>query len=95
MKLVKEQFIHNSLDFSTAERDLLIAAHKLISEVREQNIHSCGAEDTFLNDMCNEIMYGILELLDCYSNEYPDKVQEKGKKHAQNQIVFSLQKIGN
>lgn len=73
MKLVKEQFIHNRLDFNTAERDLLIAAYKLVSEVREQNIHSCGAEDTFLNDRCAEIIGGISELLDGYSNEYPDK----------------------
>ena len=73
MKIVKERFIHNSLDFSTAERDLLIAAYKLISEVREQNIHSCMVEDTFLNERCAEIMGGISELLDGYSNEYPDE----------------------
>ena len=40
--------------------------------VRNNNIHSCGTEDEYLSEKCNEIIKGISELLDNYSNKYLD-----------------------
>ena len=73
MKLTKKIYIHNSLEFDALEKTTLIEASKIISAIREQNIHSCGAEDTYLNDICNSITTGISELLDRYSNEYSNE----------------------
>lgn len=73
MKLMKETYVHNRLTFDETERDVLINAHKIISSVKQQNIHSSGAEDDFLSDRCTEILNGISELLDNYRNEYPEK----------------------
>lgn len=72
MKLTKEIFVHNCLVFDETERDTLITASKIISKVRQENIHSCGAEDEYLNRKCEDILEGITELLDSYSNEYPE-----------------------
>lgn len=70
MKLTKEIFVHNHLTFEETEKDILISASKIVSTVREQNIHSAGAEDDFLNITCDDILKGISQLLDNYSNEY-------------------------
>lgn len=73
MKLTKETYIHNRIVFEESERDILCSTVKIISAIRNSNIHSCGAEDTYLTEICDAIIYGIPELLYNYSNEYPDK----------------------
>ena len=70
MKLIKNAYIHNHLFFSEAERDILISASKIVSAIRNENIHSSGAEDTYLTDKCVSVLEGLSELLDDYSNEY-------------------------
>ena len=75
MKLVKETYIHNRLFFEESEKDILLSTVKIISTVRNNNIHSCGAEDTYLNEICDAITKGITELLDNYSNEYLDECE--------------------
>ena len=70
MKLIKNAYIHNHLSFSEAERDILISASKIVSAIRNENIHSSGAEDTYLTDKCVSILKGLSELLADYSNEY-------------------------
>lgn len=71
MKLIKNAYIHNRLSFSEAERDILISASKIVSAIRNENIHSSGAEDTYLTDKCVSVLEGLSELLADYSNEYP------------------------
>ena len=73
MKLTKETFIHNRLAFDDVEKDVLTSAYKIVDTVRTANIHSSGAEDDYLLDKCNDILNGISELLDNYTNEYPNK----------------------
>ena len=73
MKLKKETFIRNCLTFDDIEKDVLTSAYKIVDTVRIANIHSSGAEDDYLLDKCNDILNGISELLDNYTNEYPDK----------------------
>ena len=70
MKLIKNVYIHNHLSFSEAERDILISASKIVSAIRNENIHSSGAEDTYLTDKCVSVLEGLSELLADYSNEY-------------------------
>ena len=70
MKLIKNIYIHNHLSFSEAERDILISASKIVSAIRNENIHSSGAEDTYLTDKCESVLAGLSELLADYSNEY-------------------------
>ena len=70
MKLIKNAYIHSHLSFSEAERDILINASKIVSAIRNENIHSSGAEDTYLTEECVSVMAGISELLDNYYNEY-------------------------
>ena len=70
MKLIKNIYIHNHLFFSEAERDILISASKIVSAIRNENIHSSGAEDTYLTDKCVSVLEGLSELLADYSNEY-------------------------
>ena len=50
MKLIKNAYIHNHLSFSEAERDTLTSASKIVSAIRNENIHSSSAEDTQLTD---------------------------------------------
>ena len=73
MKLIKEPFIHNKIIFDSTERDVLTTTYKIIEAIRAENTHSIGAEDDYLLDRCNDILNGISELLDNYTNEYPDK----------------------
>lgn len=73
MKLIKETYIHNRLVFEESEKDILLSTVKIISAIRHNNIHSSGAEDTYLNEVCDAIIKGIPELLDNYSNNYPDE----------------------
>lgn len=70
MKLIKNAYIHNYLSFTEAEQDILISASKIVSAVRNENIHSSGAEDTYLTEKCISVLAGLSELLDNYSNEY-------------------------
>ena len=70
MKLIKNIYIHNHLFFSEAERDILISASKIVSAIRNENIHSSGAEDTYLTEKCDSVIKGLSELLADYSNEY-------------------------
>ena len=70
MKLVKTPYIHKHIIFNESETDILISASKIISVVRSENIHSCGAEDEYLNELAEGIVSGISELLDNYRNEY-------------------------
>ena len=71
MKLIKNAYIHSHLSFSEAERDILISASKIVSAIRNENIHSSGAEDTYLTEKCVSVLAGLSELLADYSNEYP------------------------
>ena len=73
MKLTKEIYVHNRLSFEESEKDILNSAIKIISNIQKENTHSCGAEDDFLSHECDAILKGITELLNNYSNEYPDK----------------------
>ena len=73
MKLTKEPFIHNRLAFDDVEKDVLTSAYKIVDAVLTANIHSSGAEDDYLHEKCNDILNGLSELLDHYTNEYPDK----------------------
>lgn len=70
MKLIKNTYIHNHLFFDEIERDILISASKIVSAIRNENIHSSGAEDTYLTEKCVSVLAGLSELLDKYSNEY-------------------------
>ena len=70
MKLIKNTYIHNHLFFDEIERDILISASKIVSAIRNENIHSSGAEDVYLNEKCESVLMGLSELLDNYSNEY-------------------------
>lgn len=70
MKLTKEHYIHNRLSLDDTERDTLISASKIVMGIRDANIHSAGADDDYLNDICSNVLVGISELLDNYSNEY-------------------------
>ena len=70
MKLIKNTYIHNHLFFDEIERDILISASKIVSAIRNENIHSSGAEDTYLTEKCVSVLAGLSELLDNYSNEY-------------------------
>ena len=73
MKLIKNTYIHNHLFFDEIERDILISASKIVSAIRNENIHSSGAEDTYLTDKCDSVLVGLSELLDNYSNEYAEE----------------------
>ena len=70
MKLIKNIYIHNHLFFDEIERDILISASKIVSVIRNENIHSSGAEDIYLTEKCDSVLVGLSELLDNYSNEY-------------------------
>ena len=70
MKLIKNTYIHNHLFFDEIERDILISASKIVSAIRNENIHSSGAEDTYLTEKCVSVLAGLSELLADYSNEY-------------------------
>ena len=73
MKLIKNIYIHNHLFFDEIERDILISASKIVSAIRNENIHSSGAEDVYLNEKCESVLMGLSELLDNYSNEYAEE----------------------
>ena len=73
MKLIKNAYIHNHLSFSEAERDILISASKIVSAIRNENIHSSGAEDTYLTEKCDSVIKSLSELLNNYSNEYAEE----------------------
>lgn len=73
MKLTKEAYIHNRLIFEENEKDTLWLAAGIIDAVRDNNACSGGATDTHLREICDSIFKGISELLDNYSNEYPNR----------------------
>ena len=73
MKLIKNTYIHNHLFFDEIERDILISASKIVSAIRNENIHSSGTEDVYLNEKCESVLMGLSELLDNYSNEYAEE----------------------
>ena len=73
MKLTKKRYIHNEITFDPIEKDVLTTAYKIIEAVRMENIHSSGADDDYITEQCNAILNGISELIDNYTNEYPDK----------------------
>lgn len=75
MKFIRERFIHSRIQFDEAEKDTLISAHKIVSNVRETNAHGY-TEDDYLRVRCTEILKGISELLDNYSNEYMEEEQK-------------------
>ena len=50
MKLIKNTYIHNHLFFDEVEHDILISASKIVSAIRNENIHSSGAEDVYLTE---------------------------------------------
>ena len=70
MKLIKNIYIHNHLFFDEIERDILISASKIVSAIRNENVHSSGAEDIYLTEKCDSVLVGLSELLADYSNEY-------------------------
>ena len=73
MKLIKNTYIHNHLFFGEIEHDILISASKIVSAIRNENIHSSGAEDVYLTEKCDSVLMGISELLNNYSNEYSEE----------------------
>ena len=73
MKLIKNTYIHNHLFFDEIEHDILISASKIVSAIRNENIHSSGAEDTYLTEKCDSVIKGLSELLNNYSNEYAEE----------------------
>ena len=73
MKLIKNIYIHNHLFFDEIERDILISASKIVSAIRNENIHSSGAEDIYLTEKCDSVLVSLYELLDNYSNEYAEE----------------------
>ena len=73
MKLIKNTYIHNHLFFDEIEHDILISASKIVSAIRNENIHSSGAEDVYLTEKCDSVLMGISELLNNYSNEYSEE----------------------
>ena len=73
MKLIKNIYIHNHLFFDEIEHDILISASKIVSAIRNENIHSSGAEDVYLTEKCDSVLVGLSELLDNYSNEYAEE----------------------
>ena len=73
MKLIKNTYIHNHLFFDEVEHDVLISASKIVSAIRNENIHSSGAEDVYLTEKCDSVLMGLSELLDNYSNEYAEE----------------------
>ena len=73
MKLIKNTYIHNHLFFDEIERDILISASKIVSAIRNENIHNSGAEDIYLTEKCDSILVSLSELLDNYSNEYAEE----------------------
>lgn len=73
MKLTKECFIHSKITFDSTEKDVLTTTRKIIENICFTNTHSSGAEDDYLREKCEDILKGIDELLDNYTNEYPDK----------------------
>lgn len=73
MKLIKNTYIHNHLSFDEIECDILISASKIVSAIRNENIHSSGAEDVYLTEKCDSVLMGLSELLDNYSNEYAEE----------------------
>ena len=75
MKLVRERFIHNRLQFDEAEKDTLISAHKIISKVRDVNARGY-TEDVYLRDLCTQVLDGISELADNYNNKYEGEIKD-------------------
>ena len=73
MKLIKNPYIHNHLSLDEIECDILISASKIVSAIRNENIHSSGAEDVYLTEKCDSVLVGLSELLDNYSNEYAEE----------------------
>lgn len=73
MILVKETYIHNRLEFNETERSVLKTAYEIIQKVKNSNIHSPGAEDSYLNEQCDNILSGLSELGNDYSNSYADE----------------------
>lgn len=73
MKLVKETYIHNRLMFDETEINVLKTAYDIVRKIKDSNIHSPGAEDSYLNEQCYNILTGIEELTNNYSNSYVDK----------------------
>lgn len=73
MKLTKEHFIHNHITFDPTEKDVLTTAYNIIEAVHIENTHPSGAEDDYLTEVCGNILSGISELLDNYTNEYPNE----------------------
>ena len=72
MNLVRERYIHSHLQFDEAEKDILTSACKIVSKVRDLNVRGYK-EDEYLRERCTEIVKGISELLNNYSNEYMEE----------------------
>lgn len=73
MKLTKECLIRNKIEFDLEERKALIAAYNIVEAVIIESRHSTHAADEYIIRKCTDILGGISELLDNYSNEYLDK----------------------
>lgn len=72
MTLTKEAYIKNCLNFDRTEKEVLTTAYTIIEKVHDENTHSAGAEDDYLRDLCVNALCAIHQLLDHYSNEYPN-----------------------
>lgn len=74
MELKKELYIHNCVRLNEAEKELLKATHKLVTNIQEQNYRDKNWEDSYLTlYICQPILNSINELLNNYKNEYPEK----------------------
>lgn len=73
MELTKKYYVRNQLIFNAAERETLTAAYNIVENVRSENLLSSGSADDYITKKCDAILNGISELLDNYTNEYPEK----------------------
>lgn len=71
MILVKETYIHNRLALNETEQEILKSAYEIIRKIKDAN----NGEDSYLNGQCYNILTGIEELSNDYSNSYAEEEQ--------------------
>lgn len=72
MIFIEETYVHNQLVLDEEERNILISASKIISDIQQANTDNDGAKDGYLFDLCADTLNNISQLLDNYHNSYPN-----------------------